>query len=311
MVNTQEQQTQFKWPNILSIVFVIILLLLLFLAFSNWWGKQGAFKPLIASATPIGLVNDAPIGITFADLDANPLAYRNKLVRVSGNYTRLSPIVCAPHKGPRPQWGLIAEGFQMEIIGIEEIIPLAPEGAPLVVDGVWRLYEGPLGCGKEPSYGTLWYLEARRIVEPNPLLFSTVPGTNANNIPITNTIDISPTPTLSDTVPTEEMLPSPEFRSETPTVTGDITTTLPVTTITLTPSITPTGLRVTVAATPTLDLQGGNGTPTAGTVTLTPTPTGTLGTGTPDPTNEALPTSPSGTVIPATLAPGAYPSPYP
>lgn len=310
MVNIQEQQSsQFKWP--IMVVVLLIVSLILFAIFSSFRRGQGQFRPQVSPITPNGLTNSEPIALTFSDLDANPLAYRNKLVRVAGNYTRLSPVVCTPFKGPRPRWGLIAEGFQMDMVGLNEIIELAPEGATLTIDGVWRLYEGPLGCGKEPTTGSAWYLEARRIVQPNPLVFNGMSG-NSSGETITSTVSIEPTPLITSTAPTgdpeEEEESIIDFETSTPDPAG-LTPTIPI--ASTTPTMTPTSLRVTATPTPTRPNQGGNNstTPTP-TTTATPTPRGTVGPGTPQPTNEALPTSPSGTVIPATLGPSPTPGSY-
>jgi hypothetical protein len=48
----------------------------------------------------------------------------------------------------------------------------------MTVEGYWRLYEGPLGCGKNAPRAAIWYLEVLRIVEPNPLPGN--PNRNAN-----------------------------------------------------------------------------------------------------------------------------------
>lgn len=311
MVNIQEQQSSpLKWP-ILVIVLVIVSLIL-YAIFSSFGRGQGQFRPQVSPLPSNGLVNSEPIALTFSDLDANPLAYRNKLVRVAGNYTRLSPVVCTPFKGPRPRWGLVAEGFQMDMVGLNEIIDLAPEGATLTVDGVWRLYEGPLGCGKEPSSGSAWYLEARRIVQPNPLIFNGMPSDPSGET-ITPSVGLEPTPTITGTVPTGEPEEEEEsiidFETSTPDPAG-LTPTIPI--ASTTPTLTPTSIRVTATATPTRPNQGGgnNNTTTTPTTTASPTPTGTVGPGTPQPTNEALPTSPSGTVIPATLGPSPTPGSY-
>ena len=311
MVNSQEPSS-INWRVLIPVglLFIAIIIAIIFFTLP---GQQGQFRPQFVPNPPSGFINGTPLEITFSELDANPAVYQNKLVRVSGNYTRLSPVVCVPYKGPRPRWGLISEGFQMDVVGIDEILTLAPEGAPLVVDGVWRLYNGPLGCGKEPDRATLWYLEVRRIVEPNPLQFSMPPEREVqeNTAPITATTTITATPTVPNTAagtmtPTPTPSPTP---SPSPTILSSPTGTINA--ITPTPT---TGTVNSVTATP----RPGNGsgataTPggsASGTGTPTLTPTANATGGTPDPTTEALATSPSGTITAPTLQPTQPPGSY-
>ena len=129
----------------------------------------GTFAPGQATQTPSGVLTGEPVRVSFPELDADPAAYRNQLIRVSGIFQRLPEPECARWRGPDVSWSLIDEGLQMEATGYDSLLRLLPSGVPLTVDGFWRLYEGPLGCGKEPPMGSAWYLEAIRLVQPNPL----------------------------------------------------------------------------------------------------------------------------------------------
>ena len=129
----------------------------------------GSFGPGQATRTPSGALLGEPTLISFSELDAAPAAFRDRLIRVSGAFQPLPGPECARWRGPDVSWSLVDEGLQMEASGFGSLLQLLPSGLPLTVDGFWRLYEGPLGCGKEPPVGSAWYLEAVRLVQPNPL----------------------------------------------------------------------------------------------------------------------------------------------
>ena len=147
-----------------------LILILLLLGCS---GREGLLWPSSPSPTPIGTVLPPPIPVNFETLNADPLVFRNKMIRVEGVYRAADRISCQPYKGPEIDWHLIADGFEMNITGQRQVVELAPELASLTVEGVWRLYQGPVGCGKEPARDFVWYLETVRIVEPNPFSFGT------------------------------------------------------------------------------------------------------------------------------------------
>ena len=108
--------------------------------------------------------------VTFSELQADPESFQNRLVRVSGSLLKLPPPGCLPYSGPGIEWALIAEELRLDAIGFERVISLLTNGLPMTVDGFFRLYEGPLGCGKGAPDGSAWYLEVIQIVQPNPLV---------------------------------------------------------------------------------------------------------------------------------------------
>ncbi len=260
-------------------------------------------KPGRPSPTPSPLVIDGiPRPVAFPDLGANPRVFINQLIQVTGSYTPLTPAVCDLYKGPLTVWGLVADNLQMGAVGYETVLQLVPPGTSLTVEGFWRFYVGPLGCGKEPPHEGLWYLEVRRIVQPNPLTRATIGGEGA--------ADGLPVPTESvgslDTPPPANVI--------TPTVevgNGGV-----VVSITPPPSATPTPITVvlpsptggatlpgTSVPSPTLPAQPTPSTP-APTPTSSPTPAGNLPVVSPSPTTPSLPTLPSG---PGTPEPCPYP----
>ncbi|MDJ0753485.1 MAG: hypothetical protein QNJ45_08215 [Ardenticatenaceae bacterium] len=254
-----------------------------------------------------------PIPVTFATLNADPFTFLNRVVRVTAVFRSASPVGCFPFTGPKTSWRMVADGFEMPVNGLAAVAEIAPDGLVVTIDGIWRKYEGPFGCGDEPEISTFWYLEASQLVTPNPLGGSD--GQPANQSPINPTPDGNAvtgtpagqprgmTPTPSST-PTSQVVstitPVPTFTPESQTATA---TPSPTTAGSTTATVTPTGTIVTTIA-PT----------STGTITVTPTPTPGQGTTqTPEPTS-SVGESGSGTRTAATPRPtdtpeGGYPPP--
>jgi hypothetical protein len=233
--------------------------------------------------------------ITFAELEADPFAYQDKLIRVTGNYVALPAVECVPHSGPAAGWALVAEDLRLDILGFQELlVGMAPQELTLTLDGILRRYDGPLGCGKRPAAGILWYLEALQIIQPNPLIVQA--GDSSGGPPI-----IPPAIGTATLPPADSGTVEPEATTGpgTPTNTATPTGTM-IATTTSTPVTTPIG------QTP--------GAPTA-TPTRTPTPsrpaTSQPGTPTRTATPTRTPTPVSGPTQPPlpTATPGGYPAP--
>ena len=286
-----------RWWRWLVAGLLLLLLIWLGLALSG----SRPLKPLREENAPLNMtINGQPLLVDFEALNDNPAEYTNKRIQVSGNYLRLEPEDCELFNGPRIQWGLVAEGLQLNARGFEAIVlPIVSPGTPMTLQGIWRRYPGPAGCGKEPPIG-LWYLEVEQIVQPNPL----VAGTRT---PVA-LLSITPPPFPGTATPTTAGLP-PAIGTPIPSVTivstvvvgtPGSTPTLDGTAVTATPTPTPTSTATGTLATPT----SGPGTPTGapGTPTSTGTPTPSVtpgGPGVPTPTNPAL----------VTATPGGYPGP--
>lgn len=254
----------------------------------------GVLMPRRGTPAPSGPLFGHPEPVAFPALDEDPAAYRNRLIRVTGAYTPLPLPECSRVRGPAARWALVDQGLQLDAVGYEDLIRLVPEGIELTVDGFWRLYEGPLGCGKEPPTARLWYLEAVRLVQPNPL-----PLLNGRSLALDASPRISVTmsvATLTATPatagsPTPSGTPTP---SQTPTPTG---TPGPGT-----PSVTPGP-----SPTPTLTPMG---TPTDAPGAATHTPTGTPAPS-PTRTDGSTPTPPPPTNTPSSYPGGSDPTPPP
>ena len=269
-------------------------------------------------ATPTAPPNEGgtstPVTVTFTELNSDPLAYLNKPIQVSGSYIKLDSPSCPRFTGPNPAWALVSEDLQLEAKGYERVIRILTPGTNMVVQGIWRFYQGPLGCGKGPTEGSSWYLQVQRIVQPNPL----VGDGNANPIDIEGVNPQFPE-LLATEVPTLEALTTPILG--TPIATATINQIVPTATITGigttdstlggTPSVTPVATNTpdltgntpvaspTANATATPGSGGGDNGPTSTPQTpLPPVATGTPGVGYPG----------SGTV---TSTPTATTDPYP
>lgn len=261
------------------------------------------------AVSPNATLNPQALLVDFDALNDNPSDYVNQRIRVSGNYLRLEQVNCALFSGPRIQWGLVAEGLQLNAKGFEAIVlSILPPDTPMTVDGIWRRYAGPAGCGKEPARG-LWYLEVEQIVQPNPLMAGSITPAAVLSITPPPFPTVTPTGTASQTPvgpsPTVAITIVSTVVVNTPTITG--------TAVSGTPTFPATS---TATATATATASPGPGTPTAvsGTATPTPTASGTPGSGTvvPTPTNSALVTAtPGGYPGPTSPAPTIPPSPYP
>jgi hypothetical protein len=271
----------------------LITLFILWLSGCTAAGQLGPARPEPTAAGPIV---GQPVVVSFPDLNADPGRYRDKLIRVTGGYTRLPPAECAIYSGPRPTWALVAGNLRLDALGLEPVLRLAPEGTELTLDGIWQQYSGPLGCGKEADDGVAWYLEALLIVQPNPL--PVMAAVDGEGLP-------RPTATPGLLEPTVEpgLTQSPLPTAGTVTPTSVVGTIGPTGTVvgTATPTATAT-LAGLLTATPGLTgtiTPGGTATTATATATPTPTPSGTV----------ATPPGGLPTATPAPTTPGGYPGP--
>ncbi|MGD8584034.1 MAG: hypothetical protein PVJ75_01670 [Chloroflexota bacterium] len=277
--------------------------------------RGGQLKPLVPGGQGEVILAGQPQLLTFTQLQDDPEAFENRLIRVSGTLLKLAPPNCVPYSGPAIEWALIAEELRLDAVGFERAVSMLDDGLPMTVDGFFRLYEGALGCGKAAPDGSAWFLEVTQIVQPNPLIASGSPpggltaptlttggpGAPSSGI-VTPTNQATPagvgtpgatpalTPTgLSTPIPTATETPAPGTVTATSIPSASAT---PSATSRFTPTPTRTPLPGTATATSTP-----TGTP--GVVTPTPTPTiepyPGAGTPTPTPTTEGYPAQPTST----------------
>ncbi len=112
-----------------------------------------------------------PIAISLAHLASNPEFFEGSTLQLAGNYQKLPILSCNrdPHPGPA-SWGIIGEGLLANASGHDaQLRALLVENQPIVVEGRWLRFSGPVGCGKSASVQEVWYLSVDRIIEPHPL----------------------------------------------------------------------------------------------------------------------------------------------
>jgi hypothetical protein len=290
-----ERAVQLRMIGVVVAVLATALLLLLALSLTSAArGGRPLFPNFPSPTPPERLISLQVETVAFDTLNSDPAAYLNQLIEVTGDYTPLEVPDCRPLAGPALQWSLVAQSLQLNAVGFERVLRLVEPGTTMTVEGIWRLYEGPVGCGKEPPDGVIWYLAVTRIIAPNPLFggpsvaLTFVPGQPTSPIELVPTAEVTP-----------DLLVTPEGTAE-----GTLAPTAPVTGPGIaTAAPTATQLLVTPLVTP------GSPTPEGGTPPPNATPTGTI-----DP-NVTPTTGPGGTAAPplptSTTGPGGYPAPSP
>ncbi|MGH2536281.1 MAG: hypothetical protein ACRDHL_02685 [Candidatus Promineifilaceae bacterium] len=242
---------------------------------------QGELRPLRPAIPPAVPAGGQPQLVTFDELQADPAAYRDHFIRVTAVGYLLPPAGCYPSAGPPLAWALVAQELRLDVLSLVGLAGRVAPETTFTLDGFFRFYAGPLGCGKEPAAGQTWYLEALRIVQPNPLVFE--PGGGAAALVIV------PAPISAGSFTTPPPATSPEAS---PAATSPGPPGLPSVTRLATPQPTAPG---TPAATPTASPA------------VTPSATGTAqATSTPaaSPTGQATEPAPTAT-------PAGYPAPPP
>lgn len=236
-----------RLPLILIAVIALVAVGLGLFAFSLSGGNNRPLYPILPTFTlPPGTADYQAHEVGFAELNDDPAAFQNQRLQVSGSYTRMPAPECLDHSGPAIRWSLVADDLQLNAVGFENLLRLVEEGIEMTVVGTWRVYRGPVGCGKEPPGGVVWYLEVDRILEPNPLQGTVDPaltvvvgtlefpapgsgGDTLGEVEISPTLEggdiVSPTVTLDPNQPLPGTLPP----FDTPPTTGMPTAALPVT----------------------------------------------------------------------------------
>jgi hypothetical protein len=289
--------------------------LLLLLGLAACGGRQRPIRPIIPTPDPAqggALFYGQPIVVSFTNLNDDAAAnlaatqFRNQLLEVTGAFVRTDPLLCGgePFNGPRTTWALIAENLRLEIAGLGDVIELVGEGTTMTVRGYWRVYQGPVGCGKEPPAGLRFYLEAQQIVSPNPLPLGGNSQAGGSGIPNVGGVPEDAGPGFDggplQTTPEVGTTPGVNALSPTPGIGG--TSTFTATPFSFgaspTPSRTPTRPAPTVTAT------------SAAGATPTPTATGTP-PNTPPPGSSPTPSATSTPLGQATPGPTSTSGPYP
>lgn len=304
-----EESIERRQPSPLIIIGAVVVVLLLLALLLTREGER-PLKPIRPSVTPDELTQTSQaILVTFDELNANPYAFHDQRIRITGDYTPLPKPDCPDYKGLRITWALVNDNLQMNGRGFESVVKLVPAGTSLTVEGVWRLFKGAAGCGKGTAQELIWYLQVEQIIQPNPLPnFGPRPDSGTSDALVTPApADVLATPTEGSVTATAS--PTPTGTTPTPTGTPTtpllLTTTLPSATVTPgDPLPTPTNGRPT--ATPG---NGGVSSPTATATSPAVTNTPSLPTpGTAVPTPPPITTSTPG---PSPTPGSGYPAPSP
>ena len=302
--NTEEGQRSYL-PFLLAIAGLALLAMCVLGAVVLLVQPERALRPFRPDPESVELIIDGdPTLVTFVELSENATDFQDQRIRVTGFYLPVQTPDCTVYNGPLIHWALVSEGLQLNAKGFERPLSIISQGTTLTVEGIWRLYNGPAGCGKEPGTKNVWYLQVERIIRPNPLVAGTVDPQVLLLDGVVTPVFPTPAPTRTPRQPASET-PLPGITpSPTPTFLGTVTAVTPLPVSTLTPTATASS---TQTGTPVF---GGTGTPTitpiGGTASATPTGTITLGTPT------ATPTLSSPVTVPAfTPYPGFTPPPPP
>ena len=307
---------------------IIVLCLFIILTVSACLaGEQEA--TIVSQAATIAGKPLQPISISPITLLRNPSALEDMYIELAGKYKQLPIQVCVEEGHASPiGWRLVIDDLEIPASGFDqELRELAAKGLALVVEGQWKEWEGPVGCGRRAPVQQLWYLSVTEIISPNPLTavededgeVSEVPGSVA---------DINPAPPIVTVVKQPPATTGPEISTATFPASSLVTTTptseiegSPTTPVTAFPEVSSTApisisetatqaAATLTAGTPTVT-QTGNGTLTP---VITPTPGATItpesggaGTGRPTqmPTLTPLVTQPAGATGEPTGSPTA------
>jgi hypothetical protein len=312
--NTTTWQTDRRLRYLVPVIVVLGLILFILAVAASCGSRDNrrGLKPFRSTRVPIG--NDASGAVailSFSELNNAPDVYKNQRIRVTGDKMTILPQSCRLYTGPVFVWGLISEDLQLHALGYEAVVKRLPDGLTMTVEGIWRQYDGPLGCGKEPADGQAWYLQVERIISPNPLPLIDGGPFATIQVPLgaQNGVDITPlgTPQSETAVPGQPGIGITPLSTATPL--PGITQPAPATATTFPTSTTNSGL-----ATATRPFPGLTPSPTplpgATATESDPASGGTDPTATPSLT--PMPTVPGLTTqTPAPTVPGGYPGTNP
>ena len=163
--------------------------------------------------TPSVTVSSNVMLLQVAELAADPEAYEKQRVQTTGRYSVLPTPACDAELFLSPStWVLSDAGVFVRAGGLEPILnPLAQDEMTLQVEGRWQRWEGLVGCGQAAVESTIWYLQAERIISPNPLSRATLtPSTGISGttgVTVTSTAPTLIAPTLASPLASPTSLP--------------------------------------------------------------------------------------------------------
>lgn len=245
----------------------------------------GTFAPILSQPQPV----------TLEQLADAPQAYLDQYVQLTGRYEPVRVLVCINETArPNPATWSISDGTLVAQVGgfDEQVNELLPAGLEVTVNGIWRFWEGRVGCGKQAEMTQVWYLDATTMVSPSPLVRLTLTPSGEVALegsppplvePTQPAGSATPTATVPNGTTVPETPPGPIGPPDTPPPSQTPTSSTVTPTPTASPALTATA-PISLTSTPALTGTLVGGTPTeipGGTATLTVTPGGPTPTNTP------------------------------
>lgn len=260
------------------IALIILLVALMFGCQQETPGTETPVVPTIANLPPQA---DSTALIT---LVRNPTFFEGSYLQLSGQYRPIPLVVCSEEGHFSPATWALADGeIEILVSGFDGVLRrLADPGLPLIVEGRWQQWEGPVGCGRRAPVTEIWYFEVNNIVSPNPLTAGQA-GEGIASLPIEPTPDTTvDSAAMTAAMETPSLVVPTASPTRPATDTPQPTSTATIATQGIAPS-TPTATTGTSTATlspsPTTQPRGATSTPTVTATTGTP---GTPVTTTPD-----------------------------
>ena len=142
-----------------------------------------------ATTEPVPTIEDQPliaVDVPITTLLRYPYDFEGEHVRITGQYRPLPLMACSkdPHTSPAT-WMLSDGGIEIAAAGFDGVLrELGQTDIPLVVEGRWQYWDGPVGCGRRAPEEELWHLQVSKIISPNPLSQLAAAGEEVASIPI-------------------------------------------------------------------------------------------------------------------------------
>ena len=261
--------------------------------------ESGTPTPFTISSTSTPNIGAAdPLDIDLAQLVQNPLAYEGARLQINGRFQKLPLLVCEGETFRAPAGWRLSDGSLLALMGgfNSQVRSLIPEETEMTVIGVWRRWEGLIGCGKSANPTSIWYLDVREVVSPSPLAAITQTAVPAGSTSIAS--NMTPDPNQDPDAGEGTEMPDGETAvtataTPTPIIVGPGSPNPSPTTFADAPTITPrpgsSDDDDEEDQTPEATVPGGTSTA----ATQTPTATSTNTANNPPPGGTAAPTSPA------------------
>jgi hypothetical protein len=234
---------------------------------------QKSIAPLSDTSLPLGL----------AELIEEPDKYEGNHLQLNGALERAPAMDCdTKTRGIPASWILFDGESEIPVAGLSTELNRAASGiSSTILEGRWVKWQGPHGCGRSAETVELWYLDAYRVVSPNPIALVPVISQNTDQITGNLVVRSSPESSAEATVtatrpisPDEIGTPSPMAPTPIPQVDQPSVTETGTALHIFTPVITPELIQPSL--TPTQRSNGVTSTSAPAATSTTPTPTMTV-----------------------------------